>query len=189
MYKIVQMSKSLLSSDLDQSVRDKVRTQAYEKSQTINDIKIIDLKINIEEDGNFSELIRFTNGFVDGIPGYKIAQLNRTQVNPNVVKAWHFHLKQDMLWYVSFSQSLFVGLWDIRKKSSTCGVMDRVVLGAGGSQLLFIPRGIAHGSANFSQAPTDLYYFTNQKFNISNRDEKRLPWDIKGKEFWSPQRD
>ena len=35
----------------------------------------------------------------------------------------------------------------------------------------------------------ELLYFVDQKFDINNPDERRIPWDSLGENFWKPQRD
>lgn len=50
-------------------------------------------------------------------------------------------------------------------------------------------KGIAHGSLNLSHKPAELLYFVDKQFDINNPDEKRIPWDAKGEDFWKPQGD
>jgi len=54
------------------------------------------------------------------------------------------------------------------------------------SQLLYIPRGIAHGCVNYNDCENDLFYFVSEVFNVQNPDEKRLAWDALGATFWNP---
>lgn len=184
------MSDVLTSEDLIGKIQPKIYNQDYSPKQLIEGIKLIEIQNHTEEDGDFSEIIRIgTNGSLEAIPDFKLMQLNRTKVNPGMVKAWHLHLKQDVIWYVSSSQRLFVGLWDVRKKSKTAGMFMRLVLGETNANLLYIPKGIAHGSANFTTVPVDLYYIVNRQFNKNDKDEKRIPKDAIGKDFWLPLRD
>ena len=170
--------------------RKKVYNQKYSLPTIIDGVKLIDLRSIPGEEGDLSEIIRVNiNGEISSIPGFKIAQLNRTRLIPNSVKAWHLHFKQDFVWYVSPYDHLFVGLWDLRKNSKTEDKTMRLILGGGQSQLLFIPHGIAQGSAVFQNKPVDLFVFSNTQFDLNNLDEKRLPWNSKGKNFWLPKRD
>ncbi len=183
------MSHALSPKDIDTSVRKLIFPPDYSPTKTIKNVFFIDLKNNIEEDGDFCEIIRIAHGKIEQVPNFNLSQLNRTKLNPGSVKAWHLHLKQDVLWYLNPVDYLFVGLWDIRKNSPTCGLRMRVVLGEGKAQLLYIPRGVAHGSANFTARPVHLYYFTNRKFSLENPDEKRIAWDTGGADFWTPVRE
>ena len=98
-------------------------------------------------------------------------------------------MKQDDVFYLPPSDSLLVGLWDLRKSSPTNGVSMKITLGAGQSSLLFIPKGVAHGMINISGKDIDLFYFVNALFDPKNPDERRLSWDSLGEEFWTPSRD
>lgn len=184
------MLKTLSLADIDKKIRSEIFPPDYSPIPTIKNVFFVELKNYIEEDGDFSEIVRIgKNGELEKVPKFKLAQLNRTKLNPGTIKAWHLHLKQDVLWYLNPVDYLFVGLWDIRKNSETVGLRMRVVLGEGKSQLLFIPRGVAHGSANFTTRPVYLHYFTNRTFEVKNPDEKRIRWDISGADFWTPVRE
>ena len=60
----------------------------------------------------------------------------------------------------------------------------RFVLGAGRARLLYIPRGVGHGCANLGTEPATVLYYVNQQFDLQDPDERRLPWDIAGADFW-----
>lgn len=176
--------------EIDPQVAPSVYTQSYEKKPLIEGVQMIQLKNIIGEDGSFNEVIRINeNGELEQFPGFKLAQVNRTSQIGGTVKGWHLHYVQDELWYVPAPYFILVGLWDIRKNSPTCGQVNRFVLDGNNPQLLFIPHGVAHGSAVYAQESANLYYFINKKFDVKNPDERRIPWDKLGKSFWEPQRD
>jgi dTDP-4-dehydrorhamnose 3,5-epimerase len=125
---------------------------------------------------------------MENMPGFKLAQINRVKLLPNTVKAWHIHYKQDDLWLPIPPSFLFVGLWDLRKDSKTKGNTMRISL-AGGSSMLYIPKGVAHGMKNIMQEPIDILYFVDQKFDLNDPDERRVNWDALGADFWGPERD
>lgn len=180
----------LTIDDIDGQIREKVYVQDYTKSPNIEGVKIIPLKTHSSEEGDFGEIIRIaSNGEIEQVPGFRLVQVNRTHLFPGSIKAWHLHFRQDEIWYLPPNRDLFVGLWDVRKNSTTRGTLMRLTLGGGKSELLFIPRGVAHGSANFTLVDANLFYLVNEKFDIKNPDEKRLPWDQAGADFWKPKRD
>lgn len=171
--------------DIDEKVKDKVYIQDYSPKPKIEGVKIISLKNFVGEDGDFSELLRIgANGEIAELVDFKIAQINRSRLIPGSIKAWHIHLNQEDVWYLPPSDSLFVGLLDVRQDSSTKGVSMRINLGGGNSTLLYIPRGVAHGMKNNSKKDINLFYFVNQQFNLENPDERRIPWDTLGADFW-----
>lgn len=176
--------------DISNKYRKKIYNQKYINKTTIDGVKIINLKSIPSEEGDLSEIVRINNkSEILSIPEFKVAQINRTRLLPNSIKAWHLHFKQDFIWYISPYNHLFVGLWDLRKGSKTEDKTMRIVLGGGQSQLLYIPHGVAQGTAVFENKPVDLFVFSNLEFNFNNLDEKRLPWDIKSKSFWLPKKD
>ena len=184
------MSANLTIDDIDEQLRDKVYAQDYSKKDGIEGVKITPLTNFPSEEGDFGEIARLdSNGQLEQVPGFKLVQVNRTHLFPGSIKAWHLHFRQDEVWYIPPNRDLFVGLWDVRKNSSTNGQLTRTVLGGGKSELLFIPRGVAHGSANFTLIDVNLFYLVDEKFNIKNPDEMRLPWDAAGADFWKPKRD
>src|SRR3990167_3249378 len=184
------MTPDLSIKDIDEAVIHDVYIQDYSKKDTIHGVEIFSLKNIIGEEGDFCELVRLDEkGQISQMPGFQIAQVNRTKLNPSSIKAWHLHFKQDELWHVPPSSFLFAGLWDVRKSPPTRGKKMRILLGGGYSQLLFIPKGVAHGSCNFSKEPVELMYFVNKHFNIHDPDEKRIRWDILGADFWTPMKD
>ena len=183
------MSKTLTLEDIDEKNRGKIYVQDYSAKPQIEGVKIIFVRNFIGEDGDFSEIIRLTNGEIEGIEGMKVAQVNRSKLLPGSIKGWHLHFKQEDIFYLPPSDSLLVGLWDVRQSSPTSGVSMKITLGAGQSSLLYIPRGVAHGMTNISGEPIDLFYFVNQQFDVKNPDERRLPWDSLGADFWTPKKD
>ena len=180
---------NLTKDDLIREVRDKVTTQDYTKKEFIDGVRLIELKTIVGEQGDFGEVARFDNGELEGIPGFEIAQINRTTLNPDAIKAFHLHFKQDEIWYLIPSDHLLVGLWDVRENSKTSNKNMKVVLGGGKSCLLFIPRGVAHGCMSTINKPVELFYLVSEKFDMKDPDEKRLPWDSLGSDFWQLEKE
>lgn len=157
----------------------------YGGGSHIEGVQIISLQDCIIENSTFSEVMRLKNGIIATIPHFRVAQINRVCLLPGTIKAWHLHFKQNEIWYVHRSDRLIVGLWDIRKYSTSLGVVKRFSMGGGVSELLHIPYGVAHGSYVISDRPVDLYVFVSQRFNIKSPDEKRIPWNSLGDGFWT----
>lgn len=184
------MDQDLKLEDIDESIRSDVYTQDYSKETPIDGVKISPIKNFVGEEGDFEEVLRVDEkGELVGFPGFKIAQINRTLSFPGTVKAWHLHLGQEEIWHATPDSHLIVGLWDVRKDSPTRGKMMRIVAGGGQSQLIYIPKGVAHGYSNVSGNPATLLYIVNRNFNTENPDEKRIHWDTQGADFWEVKRD
>ncbi|OIP80621.1 hypothetical protein AUK45_03405 [Candidatus Peregrinibacteria bacterium CG2_30_44_17] len=147
-------------------------------------VKLIDLKRFHDCGGSFSEIARVQSGLVDGFDGFEVKQINYSQVSPGAIKAGHYHLNQDDLWFVPPLNRLLIGLKDLREDSATYENTMRFVMGNGKAALLFIPRGVLHGTANLWNTESELIYMVNQNFDPENADEYRLPAEEFGDHFW-----
>ena len=170
--------------DLAPEYRKQLSTQAYTARPRIAGVELVDLKRHLDDGGEFQELARLgPGGELQGLPGFVVRQVNYSVLQPGTIKAWHLHKHQDDVWFVPPQARLLVGLLDARAGAQ--GAAMRLVLGDGRSQLLRIPRGVAHGVANPSREPMAMLYFVDQAFDPARPDEHRLPWDVLGKEFWT----
>ena len=102
--------KALTLDDIDEKNRGKVYIQDYSAKPTIDGVKIIPIRNFVGEDGDFSEIIRMSDGKIEGIEDMKVAQVNRSRLLPNAVKGWHMHFEQEDIFYLPPSDSLLVGL-------------------------------------------------------------------------------
>jgi dTDP-4-dehydrorhamnose 3,5-epimerase len=177
--------KNLTINDIGDQEASFVTTQQYGNSQTIDGVKLVDLRLMSDDGGSFAEIVRFgEKGSLEMFPEFIPRQSSYSQVLPGAIKAFHLHYNQEDVWFIPPSDRLLMGLVDVRKASPTYGHKMRFVLGAGRARLLYIPRGVAHGCGNLWNAPSTIIYFVNQQFNLSDPDERRLPYDFVGKDFW-----
>lgn len=176
---------TLTHDAITSSLRDAVYEQDYSPKEKIDGVQILTIKNFVGENGDFSELLRLNEqGEAEILPGFHPRQINRSKQYTKAIKAWHLHYKQDEIWYVPPDEHLLLGLWDVRENSPTKGALQKIPLGGGNSIAVYIPRGVAHGAANFSGKKANVYYFVNNQFNPSDPDEHRLAWDAAGAEFW-----
>ncbi len=159
-------------------------TQQYGSSTPIAGVKFVPLKYNRDDGGEFTELARVKNGKLEIDDKFQLAQISVSVILPGTVKAFHLHFDQSDAWFVSPHDRLLVGLVDTRKSSPTANQTMRFILGAGVARLLIIPAGVAHGAANLWDKPTAMFYFTDKQFSSQNPDERRLPFDLFGPDFW-----
>lgn len=168
--------------------KDLLTTQDYSKKPSIEGVKIVDLKQFVDDSGSFNEVVRLSNGKLNDFPDFTLRQVSYSLMEPGTIKAFHLHLKQEDIWFIPPTDKLVVGLVDVRQKSSTYKVIQKLILGAGKASLIFIPNGVAHGAANHSRRTAQIFYFVSQQFDQNDPDEKRLPWDVLGKEFWEREK-
>jgi dTDP-4-dehydrorhamnose 3,5-epimerase len=176
----------LSAESIGPDYRPNLTTQEYAPATVIDGVKRIDLRLMIDDAGSFTEIVRLdASGCLEALPDFQVRQASYSLLLPGGIKAFHLHFRQDDVWFVPPTDRLLVGLLDVREGSSTYRLSNRYVLGGGKAQLLFIPRGVAHGGANVGDSAVHIFYFVNQQFNLADPDERRLPWDTLGADFWN----
>ncbi|MED4206764.1 dTDP-4-dehydrorhamnose 3,5-epimerase family protein [Neobacillus mesonae] len=138
----------------------------------IQGVKIKEILKHCDDRGFFAELVR------DDEPGLlsKFGQASWSMSYPGVIKAFHYHEKQDDLWFFPSGNAQVV-LYDLRPDSPTSGKTNVYYMGEENPILLLIPKGVAHGYRVLGQNPAVIIYFTTQSYNPADPDEKRIPWD------------
>jgi dTDP-4-dehydrorhamnose 3,5-epimerase len=179
------MLKPLQPTNIASQYADMLTTQEYHPRTLIDGVRIMDLRLMQDDGGSFTEILRLDDaGNMLGIPEFKVRQSSYSLVLPGAIKAFHLHYNQEDVWFALPSDRLLIGMVDTRQDSPTCGASMRFVMGAGKAQLVYIPRGVAHGCANIGMQPAAIVYFVNQHFSLDDPDERRLPWDLLGADFW-----
>ena len=106
----------------------------------------------------------------------RFGQTTFTVAHKGAIKAFHWHNKQDDLWFVASGKARVV-LHDIRKDSPTYKKTQVLFAGADDYKLIVIPVGVAHGYQVLSDEPVMLFYHTTESYNAENPDEERIPHD------------
>ncbi len=177
--------QSLDKNSLLKDIKNSIFVQNYQKPSQIEGVKIVEFKRFTGEDGTFEDMLRLDDkGFLQAFPDFQLKQVNRSRILAGAVKAWHIHLHQEEVWYVPPEDHMLLGLWDVREDSPTKNLKMRIVMGAGVSKWVYVPRGVAHGVVNINHRPGTIIYLVNQHYNVDYPDEQRLPWDRAGKDFW-----
>jgi dTDP-4-dehydrorhamnose 3,5-epimerase len=135
----------------------------------IEGVQLKELKVHADDRGAFMELLREDDPFFT-----RFGQSNFSVTYPGVVKAWHWHRKQDDLWFV-VSGMAQVGLHDLREGAPTHGQTNTFYLGEFNRALLYIPHGVAHGYRVLGNTPMALVYYTTGVYDPA--DELRLAWN------------
>ena len=175
--------------DIANEWRDAISVQDYSGKPGIAGLSFIELRELVDDGGSFLEMGRLDDaGKLLGVDDFQVRQLNFSTLEPGAVKAWHVHYGQEDVWFIPPTSRLVVGLKDIRESSPTKGNALRFVMGPGRARLMLIPRGVAHGIANLTQQSQSMIYLVNQHFAVDDADERRLPWDAFGAEFWEMTR-
>jgi dTDP-4-dehydrorhamnose 3,5-epimerase len=137
----------------------------------IEGVQVKQLEKHVDERGYLMELLRSDDTVFDRF-GQCYVSLNY----PGVVRAWHYHKKQDDH-FVVVSGTCRVGLFDMREGSPTRGEVNEFFLGSDNNILLKIPVGVAHGYKTIGVEPSLLLNFPTEVYDPKEPDEHRLSWD------------
>lgn len=106
----------------------------------------------------------------------RFGQTTFTVAYPGTIKAFHWHARQDDLWFVA-SGKVRVVLHDLREGSLTKGQTDVFTAGGGDYQLIVIPVGVAHGYQVIGHEPVLLFYHTTESYDPKAPDEQRIAYN------------
>lgn len=125
----------------------------------------------IDRPGFLMEVLRDDEGLLR-----RFGQTTFTVAHPGTIKAFHWHARQDDLWFAA-SGKIRVVLHDLREGSPTKGQTDVLTAGAGDYKLIVIPTGVAHGYQVLGSEPVLLFYHTTESYDPKNPDEHRLAYN------------
>lgn len=137
----------------------------------IDGVVVNEIKTLPDDRGYFREIFRADNVALD-----KVAQVSATMSYAGVIKAFHYHEKQDDLWYCVQGMIQAV-LYDQRPEAKTKGLTQVVTMGDHRPVSLFIPHGVVHGYKVLGNNPAWLVYATTKVYDP--QDEFRLAHDDK----------
>lgn len=133
-----------------------------------------------DDRGFFSEILKEDDPFFSGVK-----QTSYTETYPGVIKAFHYHKKQDDIWFVAKGNAQIV-LHDLREDSKTKGETQVIYAGESNPLLVRIPIGVAHGYRVLGNEVVGLFYHTTESYRADDPDEHRIPFDSPDINFdWS----
>jgi dTDP-4-dehydrorhamnose 3,5-epimerase len=176
--------------NLNDAAKRAFAVQDYSPVAPIPGVEIVDLKRFVDDGGSVLELGRLTAGAHAALRGFEVKQINFSEMDPGVIKAFHLHRRQTDVWFVPPDDRMLVVLLDCRAGSPTENALRRLVLGDGTARLVRIPPGVAHGVRNLAATRGRIIYFVDTHFSPDpdTSDEGRLRWDFAGVDVWEPTR-
>ena len=141
----------------------------------ITGILVQELVKNVDERGFLSELLR--NDWGELLGRDIIAQINLSCSYPNIVRAWHRHLRGQVDYFMCIEGAVKVCAYDDRKDSPTLGELDEITLSEERLRVVRIPGILWHGYRSLGPKPIKLIYAVNKVYDPKNPDEERRPWD------------
>ncbi len=137
----------------------------------IDGVVLKPLKVIPDERGRLMEILRRDDPLFSSF-----GQVYMTTTYPGIIKAWHYHKKQDDNATV-IKGMLKIVLYDDRKGSATRGQLNEFFAGEHRPVLIHIPRGIYHGWKCIGQEEAIVVNCVTEPYNYNEPDEHRLPFD------------
>jgi len=134
----------------------------------IHDAKVKQLKFIPDERGRLMEILRCDEDIFA-----KFGQVYLTTTYPGVVKAWHFHKKQDDF-IVCVKGMLKLVLYDDREGSPTKGEVNQFFIGDFNPALVKVPKMIYHGWKCVSTEEALVINVPTEAYNPMEPDEYRI---------------
>jgi len=106
----------------------------------------------------------------------QFGQTTMTIAHKGIIKAFHWHKKQDDIWFVATGKAKIV-LHDLREDSPTYRQTDVLYGGTDDYKVIVIPIGVAHGYQVMSDEPVIMVYHTTESYNPKDPDELRIPYN------------
>lgn len=137
----------------------------------IDGVEVKALKRHADERGYLMEMLREDEPIFEHF-GQAYVSLNY----PGIIRAWHYHKKQNDFWVVPKGMVKAV-IYDCREGSPTYGEVNEFFLGDNNPSLLKIPIGTMHGYKTVGTEPSLLINFPTRPYDPKDPDEYRESWD------------
>jgi len=134
----------------------------------IEGVVVKKLKIIPDDRGRLMEMLRSDDEVFE-----KFGQVYMTTAKPGVVKAWHYHKKQDDN-FVCVQGTIRLALYDARKKSPTRGEVNEFIMNLDDPYLVHIPKMVYHGFKGVSDREAMVINTPTRAYNRARPDEFRL---------------
>ncbi len=133
-------------------------------------IKVKTIDRFIDERGYFTELMR--KDWTDLFGEDKIVQINHSFTYPNIIRAWHRHLRGQVDYFLALKGTIKIGVYD-----DESGELDEIVSSGMKLQVVRVPGLYWHGFKAVGDEPVMLVYFTTNLYDPSDPDEERRVWN------------
>ena len=134
----------------------------------IDGVAVKKLKVIPDERGRLMEILRNDDDIFTGF-----GQVYLTTTYPGVVKAWHYHKKQDD--YIACVKGMIkLVLYDARDNSATHGEVNVFYIGEYNSQLVRVPKMIYHGWKCISESEALIINAPTMVYDYNDPDEFRV---------------
>jgi len=134
----------------------------------IKGVQVKKLKLIPDERGRLMEILRCDEKMFK-----KFGQVYMTTARPGVVKAWHYHKKQDDN-FTCIRGKMRLALYDARKASPTRGEVDEFIISLDDPMLVTIPKSVYHGFKAVSDEEAVVINVPTRPYDREHPDEYRV---------------
>ena len=136
----------------------------------LDGIKIKPIKRMVDERGFFCEVMR--TDWKDLFGEDKVAQANHSFTYPDVIRAWHRHLRGQVDYFLVLKGAIKICAYDDKTQE-----LNEVVSSGSDLQVVRMPGHYWHGFKAVGNEPAMLLYFTTNLYNPDDPDEERRAWN------------
>jgi dTDP-4-dehydrorhamnose 3,5-epimerase len=136
----------------------------------LDGIKIKPIKRQVDERGFFCEVMR--TDWQDLFGTDNIAQANHSFTYPDVIRAWHRHLRGQVDYFLVLKGAIKICAYEDKTQE-----LNEIVSSGSDLQVVRIPGNYWHGFKAVGNESAMLLYFTTNQYNPQDPDEERRAWD------------
>jgi dTDP-4-dehydrorhamnose 3,5-epimerase len=140
------------------------------KEYALKGVKTYEINLLPDERGFFAEAFR--QDWKEFFEDEQIKQANLSYSYPNVVRAWHKHLKGQIDHFLVLKGAMKICAYD-----EETGKMAEVIASGEKPTIVRIPGKYLHGTKTVSSEPSLTVYFVNRLYDYKNPDELRTAWN------------
>jgi dTDP-4-dehydrorhamnose 3,5-epimerase len=133
-------------------------------------IRIRPIKRLLDERGFFTEVMR--KDWKELFGEDTVAQANFSFTYPDVIRAWHRHVKGQVDYFLALKGLIKICAYDDKTSE-----VNEVISSGLDLQVVRMPGHYWHGFKALGNEPAMLLYFTTNLYDASNPDEERRPWN------------
>ncbi len=133
-------------------------------------IKIKSIRRLPDERGFFSEVAR--NDWKELFGEDNIAQVNHSLTYPNLIRAWHRHLRGQVDYFLVVKGMVKICAFDEKTQE-----LNEIISSSLDLQVVRMPGNYWHGFKALGDEPAMLIYFTTKLYDYAHPDEERRPWN------------
>ena len=123
-----------------------------------------------DERGFFTEVMR--KDWADLFGEDTVAQSNLSFTYPNLIRAWHRHLRGQTDYFLALKGMIKICAFDDKTNE-----LNEIISSALDMQIVRVPGHYWHGFKALGNEPAMLLYFTTNLYDPANPDEQRRAWN------------